>query len=95
MFFRFLFFLLIINLFFLITTVISQFFYHTAELAILIGVPINEAKTELEAHLVKIETSGYFMQLKTMQTFFRYESLKFFSLFLLRNNLMFHLRFLI
>ena len=46
----------IIDLYFFITTVISQIFNPTAELEIHIGIQTNEAKAEIEAHSVIAET---------------------------------------
>ena len=48
----FFFFFLMIDLYFLILAVIAQIFYPTAELAIPIGIPANEAKAEIETHPV-------------------------------------------
>ena len=41
---------------FLITAVLLQIFYPTTELAIPMGIPINEAKAEIETHLMIVET---------------------------------------
>ena len=43
---------LIIDLCFLIATVITQIFNPTADLVIPIGIPTKEAKAEMETHLV-------------------------------------------
>ena len=43
---------LIIDLYFLIPAVTAQIFNTTAELAIPIGIPIKEAKSEIETHPV-------------------------------------------
>ena len=51
----FFFFFLIIDLYFLIPTAITQIFNHIAELVIPIGKPIKEAKAEIEIHPVIIE----------------------------------------
>ena len=51
-----LFFFLIIDLYFLISAVITQIFNSTAEVAILAGTPTKEAKAELETHPVTVET---------------------------------------
>ena len=48
----FFFFFLIIDLYFLIPAVIAQIFNSFAELVIPIGIPIKEAKTEIEIHSV-------------------------------------------
>ena len=47
-----LFFFLILDLFFLIRAVIAEIFNPIAELVIPIGIPIKEAKPEIEIHLV-------------------------------------------
>ena len=51
----FFFFFLIINLYFLISTIIAQIFYPIAELVIHIGIPIKEAKSEMETHPLIVE----------------------------------------
>ena len=51
----FFFFLLIIDLYFLILAVVAQIFYHIAELVIRIGVSIKEEKAEIEIHPVIVE----------------------------------------
>ena len=51
----FLFFFLIIDLYFLISAVIALIFNSIAELVIPIGIPIKEAKTEIEIHPVIVE----------------------------------------
>ena len=48
----FFFFFLIIDLYFLIPAAIAQFFNPIAELVIPIGIPIKEAKVEIEIHPV-------------------------------------------
>ena len=45
----------IINLYFLILVVIAQIFNPIGQLVIPIGIPIKEAKAEIEIHLVIIE----------------------------------------
>ena len=52
----FYFFFLIINLHFLIATVIVQIFNAIAELVILIGIPTKEARAEIEIHPVIVRT---------------------------------------
>ena len=49
------FFFLIIDLYFLIPAVIAHIFNPIAELVIPLGVPIREAKAEIEIHLVNVE----------------------------------------
>ena len=49
------FFIVITDLYFLILAVIAQIFNPIAELIIFIGIPIKEAKAEIEIHLVIIE----------------------------------------
>ena len=51
----FFFFLLIIDLYFLIAAVIAQIFNQIAELVIPIGTPTKEQKAEMETHPVIIE----------------------------------------
>ena len=51
----FFFFLLIIDLYFLIPAAIAQMFNPTAELVIPIGIPSKEAKAETEIHPVVAE----------------------------------------
>ena len=46
---------LIINLYFLITAIIAQIFNPIAELVIPIGIPIKEAKAEIEIQPVILE----------------------------------------
>ena len=46
---------LIIDLYFLITAVITQIFNRTAELVIPIGIPTEEEKPEIEGHPVTAE----------------------------------------
>ena len=58
-----LFLFLIIDFYFLIPTVIAQIFNPIAELVILIGIPIKEAKAEIEIHPVIVETN-YFVKKK-------------------------------
>ena len=48
-------FFLIIDLYFLISAVIAQIFNPIAELVIPIGIPIKEAKAEMETHPVIVE----------------------------------------
>ena len=48
-------FFLIIDLFFLIPAVIAPIFNPIAELVIPVGIPIKEAKAEMETHLVIAE----------------------------------------
>ena len=52
----FLFFLLIIDLYFLLPTVIAKLFNHIAEFAVLIGIPSKDTKVEIEIHSVTAET---------------------------------------
>ena len=47
---------LIIDLYFLIPTALTQIFHPFAELVILIGIPTKEAKKEMKMHLVTVET---------------------------------------
>ena len=49
------FFFLIIDLYYLIPAVIAQIFNSVAELVIPIGIPIKEAKAEMETHPVIVE----------------------------------------
>ena len=49
------FFFLIIDLYFLIPAVIAHIFNPIAELVIPLGVPIREAKADIEIHLVNVE----------------------------------------
>ena len=49
------FFFLIIDLYFLIPAVIAHIFNPIAELVIPLGVPVREAKAEIEIHLVNVE----------------------------------------
>ena len=58
-----LFLFLIIDFYFLIPAVIAQIFNPIAELVILIGIPIKEAKAEIEIHPVIVETN-YFVKKK-------------------------------
>ena len=51
----FLFFLLIIDLYFLIHAFIAQFINPIAELVIPIGIPSKEAKLKIEIHPVNVE----------------------------------------
>ena len=51
----FFFFFLTINLYFLIPAVIGQIFNPIAELVIPIGMPIKDAKAEIETHSVIVE----------------------------------------
>ena len=51
----FFFFFLITDLYFLIPAVFTQIFNPIAELVIPIGIPIKEAKAEMEAHPVIVE----------------------------------------
>ena len=51
----FFFYFLITGLYFLITVVIAQIFNPIAELVTLIGMPIKEAKAEMETHLVIVQ----------------------------------------
>ena len=50
------FFNIFIDLYFLISTAISQIFYPIVELVIAIGVPSKEPKTEIEIHPVIAES---------------------------------------
>ena len=49
------FFFLIIDLYFLIPAVIAHIFNPIAELVIPLGIPVREAKAEIEIHLVNVE----------------------------------------
>ena len=51
----FFFYFLIIDLYFLILAAITQIFNCIAEIVILIGIPIKEAKVEFEIHSVIVE----------------------------------------
>ena len=51
----FLFFFLIIDLYFLIPEAIAQIFNPIAELVIPLGIPIKEAKAEMQTHPVIVE----------------------------------------
>ena len=51
----FFFFFLIIGFYFLIPAIIAQVFNVTVELAISIGIPIKEAKVEIEVHPAIVE----------------------------------------
>ena len=51
----FFFFFLIIDLYFLIPTVITQILNSTTELVIPIEIPTKEAKAEMEMHTVAVE----------------------------------------
>ena len=53
----FFFFLLIIDLYFLIPTVISKIFSPISELKIPIGIPTKEEKAEIQMHPVIVETT--------------------------------------
>ena len=53
----FFFFFLIIDLYFLIPTVITQILNSTTELVIPIEIPTKEAKAEMEMHTVAVETN--------------------------------------
>ena len=50
------FFFLIIDLYFLIPTVITQIFYLTAKLVVPTGITTKEAKGEMETYSVTVET---------------------------------------
>ena len=52
---RFFFFLLIINLYFLIPAFITQIIILAAQLVIPTGIPAKEAKTEIETYPVTVE----------------------------------------
>ena len=52
---RFFFFFLIIDLYFLIPTVVTQIFNSTAELVIPIGISTNEAKVNMEPLSISVE----------------------------------------
>ena len=52
----FLLFFLVINLYFLVPAFLVQVVSRTGELAMSIGIPTNEAKTEIETHPVIAET---------------------------------------
>ena len=51
----FFFFFLIIDLYFLIPAAIAQIFNPVAELVMSIGIPIKEAKAEMDTHTVNVE----------------------------------------
>ena len=55
LFYHVFFFFLIIDLYYLIPAVIAQIFNPIAELVIPIGMPIKEAKAEMETHPVTVE----------------------------------------
>ena len=84
LFYLFLFFFLIIDLYFLIPAVISLTFNPIAELVILIGIPTKESKAEMETHpvIVEITISKWSMQLKIYKCFCASYSLIDFDLFL-------------
>ena len=67
----FLFFILIIDLHFLIPAVISQFFNPLAEFVIPIRISTKQAKAEMETHpvIVEIAISECSIQFKAQQTF--------------------------
>ena len=92
----FIFFSLIIDLYFLTPAVIAQMFKLIAELAIPMGIPIKEAKAEIETHPVivgaKIRVQYNLELYKTSCAF--YSSIHF-GLFLQRINFLFCLYFLI
>ena len=65
------FFFLVINLYFLISAVITQTFNPTTELLITTRIPIKEATVEMKAHRVTVETKigNCSRQFKTPQIF--------------------------
>ena len=88
------FFFLIIDLLFLIPAAIAQIFNSIAELVILIGIPIKEAKAVIEIDPVNVEAKirkcSYYLELcKPLCAF--YSSIHF-TIFLQGNNF-FHLYF--
>ena len=87
---------LIIDLYFLIHGVIAQIFNSTAELVTPIGIPIKEAKTEMETHPVileaKIESVWY--NLEFYKSFCAFYLSIHFALFLQEKKLLFRLYFL-
>ena len=64
----FLFFVLIVDLYFLIPAVIIQIFNPITELAIHVGIPTKEAKAEMETHpeTVEINISKCSISFKTL-----------------------------
>ena len=54
------FYFLIIDLYFLMSAVITKNFIVAAELLITTGIPIKEAKTEIETNLVTVEAKSMF-----------------------------------
>ena len=77
-------FLLIIDLYVLIATVIEQIFNAIAELLIPIGIPTKEAKAEIEIHPVttKAKTRKCLIYFKTYKLFCSLYSSIYFLLFL-------------
>ena len=82
---------LILDFNFLIFAVTTQIFNPTAELAIPIGIPSNEAKAETETHSMREESKISHCS----KTFVLFTKQIIFVLFLLSNNFLFHLFFLI
>ena len=68
----FLLFFLIIDLYFLLPTVIAQIFHLTAEFVIPVRIPTKSAKEEVKKHPVNVEAKkiNYSIQFKIAQTFF-------------------------
>ena len=68
----FFFFFLIIDLYFLIPAVITQFLVVAAELTIPSGIPTKEAKTEIKTHPVTVEAkiSKCLVKLKIYKPFY-------------------------
>ena len=86
-------FFLIIDQCFVNPAVIVQIFNLTEEVAIPIGTPTNKARSEIETHPVIVETkrSKFSCNSKSYKRFCSSYSLNHFVLFLLRNNVLFHL----
>ena len=78
------FFFLIIDLYFLIAAVIAQIFNPIAELVISIGIPLKEAKAEIEIHPVIIEPKirKCSIQFKVVQTVFVLFAHQFISIYI-------------
>ena len=81
----FFFFILIIDLYFLIPAVITEMFFVNAELVVPTGITNKEARAEIETHLVTVESkiskcSVYFRILQTFLCFLFIYSFCFFSL---------------
>ena len=89
----FFFFFLIIDLYFLIPAVITQFFNSPAILVISKGMPTKEANAKIETLPVKAEVKVYIQHnLKSCASFYTLYSLNH-VLFLLKDNFLLHLFF--